>query len=231
MSVCVIFDLDGTLVDSVPTFTSILNAMLADRGAATRLTDRDVRPHATTGGLAMVKGLLDGACGDAERAIAEFRARYAALPTPPLSLYPGVRHGLARLADSGVPLGVWSNKPQALCEKVMDDLDLTRLLGAIVGTGPEVPLKPDLTGLDRALARMGESRAAAVFVGDSEVDHEAARRAGVPFVMVTYGYGDRARAYPGARLADSFDEAISIVMALIGLGAAADRPLPRAEVA
>ena len=113
---CAVFDLDGTLIDSVPLCTEILNAMLADRGAAMPLSRADVRPHVTAGGRRMVSALLGSHCGDADAAIAEFRARYAALPTPPGSLFPGVRAGLAALRGLGVGLAIWSNTPQALCD-------------------------------------------------------------------------------------------------------------------
>ena len=101
-------------------------------------------------------------------------------------------------------LAVWSNKPQYLCDKVFADLAMTDLFAAVVGTSDDVPLKPNPTGLDRALAAAGGSRATACFIGDSDVDYEAARRAAVPFVMVTHGYGDYARPWPGAVIVDGF---------------------------
>ena len=198
------FDLDGTLIDSVPLFATILNAMLVERGAAFRVTEADARPHATAGGLAMVTALLGEHCGDPDVALTDFRARYAALPTPEDCLYPGVREALTTIAAEGIALAVWSNKADFLCEKVMRDLGLSSLFAAVVGTGPDVPLKPDTAGLDRALALAGSSRGACCFVGDSDLDHESATRAGVPFVMMTHGYGDYQRDWPGAVMVDGF---------------------------
>ncbi len=108
---------------------------------------------------------------------------------------------------------MWSNKPQHLCDKVLADLDLAPLFHTIVGTREGVPLKPDPTGLDLAIAGCGSSRARACFVGDSELDYDSAQVAGVPFVLLTHGYGDYAREYPGADLAERFSEAAVAVRA------------------
>lgn len=211
-----VFDLDGTLIDSVPLFATLINGMLEDRDAPFRVTEADTRPHATAGGVAMIRALLGDHCGPPDEEIAEFRRRYAAFPTPADSLYPGVRDALAALEAAGIALAVWSNKTQPLCEKIFADLGLTRRLAAVVGTSADVPLKPDTTGLDRALFLAGSDRAHACFVGDSDLDHEAARRAGVPFVMVTYGYGDYVRPWPGAVMVDDFAAVPGAVSALLG---------------
>jgi len=216
-----VFDLDGTLIDSVSLCADILNAMLADRGAAFRVSNDQTRPHVTAGGPAMVAALLGDHCGDPTLAIGEFRERYAATPTPAACLYPGVREGLAELRRQGVGLAIVSNKPQALCEKAMRELDLADLFDAIVGTAPDVPLKPDPTGLDLALARAGGTRRRCCFVGDSDGDHALARRADVPLVMVAYGYGEACRDWPGALIAEDFTAVPVLVTGLLARRAAA----------
>jgi phosphoglycolate phosphatase len=210
----VVFDLDGTLIDSVPLFATILNAMLVDRGLAPSVSLDRARPHATAGGRAMVAALLGEACGDIDQALAEFRERYAALPTPADCLYPGVRAGLQTLARDGFSLGLWSNKSQALCDKVIEDLGLRPLFGAIVGTRDGVPLKPDTTGYDLVLRSLGAKRDRSCFVGDSAFDYEAAGRAMVPFVMVTYGYEDYARDWPGALSVPAFAAVPAVIASL-----------------
>ncbi len=215
------FDLDGTLIDSVPLLTTIINGMLVERGAAFRVTEAQTRPHATAGGHSMIAALLREHCGDVAEALADFRARYASLPTPADSLYPGVRAAIALLRDEGVAIAVWSNKAQHLCDKIFADLGMTDMLAAVVGTSDEVPLKPDVTGLDRALAAAGSARGACCFVGDSDLDHESARRAGVPFVMVTHGYGDYTRPWAGATMVDGFAAVPGVVRALLNLPALA----------
>lgn len=187
----VAFDLDGTLVDSVPVCIEIIQAMRLDRGAAPLADLGLVRSWASVGGQGMVSALLGEACGDPEQALIEFRRRYADLPTPADSLYAGVAEGLARLAARGLLLSVVSNKPQNLCEKVLDELSIAPLFRVVVGARPDLPRKPDPAGLLIALARTGASAASSCLVGDSDLDHAAAQAAGVGFVLAGYGYGPR----------------------------------------
>jgi phosphoglycolate phosphatase len=210
-----VFDLDGTLVDSVPVFAEILNTMLEHRGSAQRISHDQARAHATAGGLAMVAGLLGEHCGDPHVAIAEFRERYAAMSTLESSLYPGVRDGLAALHRAGVVLALFSNKPQRLCDKVIEELGLAPLFGGVVGTGPGIPLKPDPAGLDLALARAGGDRRRCCYVGDSEADRELASRAGVPLVMATWGYGEAGCDRSGVRVAEDFAAVPPLVLGLL----------------
>jgi phosphoglycolate phosphatase len=200
----VVFDLDGTLVDSVPLITSLLNAMLADRGESPLVSEAEVRPHVTAGGPAMIEALLRGRCGETASALTEFRARYAEAPTPMDSVYPGAREALETLAGAGYGLAVCSNKTQALCDKVLGDVGLAGYFGAIVGTGPEAPLKPDPTGYRLALSRSGGHVGASCLVGDSDVDLMLARRAGVPVVLATWGYGDYDRVRSDTIMVDGF---------------------------
>jgi phosphoglycolate phosphatase len=214
----VVFDLDGTLVDTAPLVADILNAMLADRGVTRRVTAAETAPHMIAGGRAAISALLGSVGGDADVALAEFRERYLATPTPMESLYPGARTVLETLSARGFGLAVWSNKAQALCEKTMDDLGLAALFGAIVGTGPGVPLKPDPRGFDLALDRAGGRRARCCYVGDSELDHKVATVAGVAMVMMTHGYGHSH--LPGVPTVASFAELPAIVDTLIPAQAA-----------
>ena len=215
---CVVFDLDGTLVDSAPMIAQILNAMLTDRGSSRRLSVAETQPLVIGGGRAMIPAVFGEACGDVDAILAEFRERYLATPLPPNSLYPGARAALESFTARGYGLAVWSNKLQPLCDKTIGDLGLASLFGAVVGTGPATPVKPDPRGLDAAIAGAGGSRATCCYVGDSETDHEAATVAGVPMVMMTYGYG---RSRPqGVATADSFAELPAIVNTLIPARAA-----------
>ena len=193
----IVFDLDGTLVDSVGVITAILNTMLSDCGAANTLTGEQVRPHVTTGGAATIEALLGGSCGETAVALAEFRARYAATTSPVDCVYPGVGEALETLASQGFVLSVFSNKTQALCDKVLTDVGLATFFKAIVGTGAGVPEKPDPTGYRVALARAGAPNLASCLVGDSQADAELAARAKVPFLFAAWGYGD-AQAHQGA---------------------------------
>lgn len=200
-----IFDLDGTLVDSAGMCTAILNAMLRERGGADVLSRDDVVPHLSAGGARMMAALLGRHCGDAGQAIAEFRARYSAMPTPEDCLYPEVRAGLHLLHRRGVRLGICSNKPQALCDKILAELDLGRLFTAIIGGRAALPPKPAPDLLVEAMRGMGVCAQAARFVGDSALDAACARAAGVGFIGVTYGYETPDSATGHARFGDVVD--------------------------
>jgi phosphoglycolate phosphatase len=214
---CVVFDLDGTLADTAPLIAGIVNTMLADRGSSRRVTARDTAPHVIAGAQAMIAAVLGIGPGEVEAAVADFRARYLAMPTPKDCLYPGAREALETLAAQGFTLAVWSNKLQALCDKMLAELGLADLFAAIVGTGPETPPKPDPRGFDLALGLAGGRRERCVYVGDSELDHQVAEIAGVPMVMMTHGYGDYGDlgAAGGVALAGAFAELPAIVEALL----------------
>lgn len=185
-----IFDLDGTLVDSAPLCAGIVNAMLSERGSARRVTAEAARACLTRGGNQTVAALLAGECGEVEAELADFRARYMAMPTPAESLYPGVRDGLERLAAQGARLAICSNKPQALCDKIVADLDLGEIIAAVVGSRPGLALKPAPDLVAVTLDGLGAPPGDCLFVGDSEVDQRTAEAAGIPFLFVAYGYAE-----------------------------------------
>lgn len=215
MSRHAVFDLDGTLVDSVGVCADILNAMLIDRGSPARISRVEAMRHVSLGGPRMVEALLGADCGDADQAISEFRQRYADTPTPDSSVFPGVRSGLAYLARLGVRLSICSAKPQQLCEKVLRDLDLDGHFAAVVGSRPGRPSKPDPDHLDEALRMAGGTRQRSCFIGDSEVDHALAMAAGIPLIMVTYGYANTGFDLAGAFFADHFSAVPGIVENLL----------------
>ncbi len=211
----VIFDLDGTLVDSAVHCAAILSEMLEERGSSRRVTRAEAMPQMSYGGHHLVTTLLGEECGDGAAEVIDFRARYAARPTPETCIYAGVRAGLRDLAARGFTLAVCSNKPQGLCDKVLDDLGLRPFLSSVVGGRPELAAKPHPAMIERNLADMGASAATTLLVGDSEVDQAAAVAAGIPFWLVGYGY-------PGADwtpVADArFDSFPAVVAALAAPG-------------
>jgi len=162
---CAVFDLDGTLVDSAGNCARVLNAMLAERGSALRLSVERTRRHMALGGVKMVEALLGEACGDPQAEIGEFRRRYRAERMSASCLYPGVCEGLARMADARVSLAVCSNKPQDLCVKTLADLQIADLFDVVVGSRQGFPLKPDPHLYDHALQAVGGERAAAAMSG------------------------------------------------------------------
>jgi phosphoglycolate phosphatase len=192
MTTHLIFDLDGTLVDSSSTCCDILSEMLAERGSARAIDRVAAREYMSCGGQQMVAALLGDCCGDVQAELTEFRQRYAAMQTPVSALFPGVAEGLSALRESGFDLSICSNKPQNLCEKVMLDTGLAPLFSEIVGGAPDLRPKPAPDLLDEVVRRLAVGREHCLFIGDSELDHDVARSGGIAFLFVTYGYAAKA---------------------------------------
>lgn len=184
----VIFDLDGTLIDSALLCASILNEMLSERKCKRQLTVDLVKPHMSFGGEYLVSTMLGADCGEVDAELQDFRRRYAALPTPEASLFHGVRYGLERLSGLGLTMAVCSNKPQELCEKIVSDLGLLEMLPVIVGGRPDREPKPHPQMGIETLEALGATRDECIYVGDSEQDQTLADAIGVDFLLVTYGY-------------------------------------------
>lgn len=207
-----IFDLDGTLVDSCAICCEIASEMLADRGISARIDPLMARPWMSIGGARMIAALLGSSCGDPEEEIVDFRRRYAEKQTRSESLFPFVASGLPMLVEAGYSLAICSNKPQNLIENVLRDTGLTPLFASVVGLRPGLQPKPAPDTLDAVLKELGTTSDCCRFIGDSEIDHQLAEQAGMPFLFVTYGYADSNYVAPES----SFDCFGALVEALTG---------------
>lgn len=208
---CIVFDLDGTLVDSALVCVEILNGMLADRGSVRTIHPARAKPWFSFGGTRMVAALLADDCGDPEMEVIEFRRRYTERATPQASLFAGVRDGLVELAAEGYRLAVCSNKPQHLCDKVLADLRLRDLFEVVVGSREGYRAKPAPDLLDLTLLRLRLPADRCLYVGDSEVDHAVATAAGMPFHFVTYGYAEPGWSADPLTRHDHFDDVVAAI--------------------
>ncbi|PZQ22201.1 MAG: HAD family hydrolase [Sphingopyxis macrogoltabida] len=190
MSRVIIFDLDGTLVDSCLICVNILSDMLFERGSDHVIDVIGARKYMSRGGVDMVSALLGSECRDANAELADFRARYQTTFTPRESLFPGVSEGLEALRAAGFTLAICSNKPQNLCDKVLKDTGLDRHFALVVGGRAGLRPKPHLDLLDVVLDDLRCAPADCVFIGDSELDHAVASASGMAFKFVTYGYAE-----------------------------------------
>lgn len=187
----VIFDLDGTLIDSAPDIHAAANRMLAevDEGA---LSYDTIRSFIGNGVPVLVERIIAKQGLDPERhpeLLAIFMHHYNADPATLTELYPNVRAVVEGLAAEGARLGVCTNKPEGPTREILRAFDLDRLFDAVVG-GDTLPVKkPDPAPLRRAVEALG--RDLTVYVGDSEVDAETASRAALPFALFTEGYRKR----------------------------------------
>lgn len=184
----IVFDLDGTLVDSAPDLHGIANRVLADRNRDPISLD-EARSFIGQGVVVFVRKLR-AARGIPDDDHAAVLAQYLALYEDAVALtqlYPGVGDTLQRLRADGHALGLCTNKPKRPTMALLRHLDLERHFLTIIA-GDSLPVhKPDPAPLRAAFAMEGVS-GPAIYVGDSEVDAETARRAGVPLLLFTEGY-------------------------------------------
>lgn len=184
----IIFDLDGTLVDSCGVCTSILQGMVNERGFDFAIDPVHARAFMSRGGEAMVAELLGAAGTDPAADLVEFRTIYAATDTRVECLFDGVAEGLRSLHAHGFKLAICTNKPQGLSEKVLADTGIAPYFCAVVGSGPGLRPKPASDLLDLVMTQLGTTAERCCYVGDSELDHAVAHAAGMPFHYLTYGY-------------------------------------------
>ena len=185
----VIFDLDGTLIDSNPTLMATANGLLADLG----------RPAIDAGTCAGFVGhgvevLVERVLrhtggipgGEVAPHVVRFRALYLCDPVTGTAVYPGVAAALAALAAAGHGLGVGTPKPDAPARVLLEALRLMPPVAALTGGDSLDVLKPDPRMLAHTAGQLPPGEV--IYVGDSETDAETARRAGVPFLLHTEGY-------------------------------------------
>lgn len=196
----IIFDLDGTLVDSAPDLTAALNVALIDAGrpAVDPATVRHLVGH---GARALIeRGLaLSGGGGEAEvaRALPVFLDHYAAHVADGTRPYPGCDAALDRLAARGATLAICTNKPVALSVALIAALGWEGRFAATLGGDSLSVRKPDPAHLLATIAAAGGDLTTSIFVGDTAVDVAAARGAGVPVIVCAFGFADRPAAELG----------------------------------
>ncbi len=193
----IVFDLDGTLVDSAEQIMAAANAVLADEGAEPLTLDQ-TKGFIGNGARVFVARMI-AARGLAEADLPRLHAAFVAgaeEDTAGAALFPGAARALRDLAAQGHALGICTNKPAGPTRALLAALGIAPLFRAVIG-GDSLPvLKPDPAPLHAAFAPLGPPL---LFVGDSEVDFATAQAAGVPFALHTRGYRRAGIAdFPGA---------------------------------
>jgi phosphoglycolate phosphatase len=216
-----VFDLDGTLVDTAPDLLGALNAVLLAEGRrAVNLAD--LRHLVGHGARAMLDEAMKrtGAAADPARLpglidafIAHYRTHIATESRP----FPGVEATLDALLADGRRMAVLTNKPQELTDLLMPALGFNRFFRAIHGAGKLEVVKPNARVFHHVLEEMGGEGAGAVMIGDSATDVATARAAGVPSIVLTYGYSSEPAETLGAdRVTGDFREIPRLVKELLG---------------
>ena len=207
------FDLDGTLVDTAPDLVGTLNMLLDEEGLPP-LALSEARPFIGRGARWMIERGFQaaGASLDEARAPAlfdRFIAHYLAHIADASRPFPGVVAALDELKAHGALLAVCTNKRTDLSLALLNALDLTRRFDAVIGADAAPAPKPDPRHLTTAVAAAGGVMEKAILVGDASTDAGAARAAGAPLILVSFGYTEvPARDLEPDLLIDHFDQLV-----------------------
>ncbi len=207
-----IFDLDGTLIDSKLDIVTSVNAML-------RETHREVLPTETVaayighGAPQLIASVLRPEAPESERtaALNIFLAHYEKHNLDATRPYPGVEEALASLA--GFPMVVLTNKPATASVQILEGLGLAKYFRAIYGGDSFEKKKPDPSGAQSILSELSATPGESAMVGDSDVDIQTARNAGMRAIAVNYGFGRYDRI---ANPADYYVDRLTELSALAG---------------
>ena len=181
----IVFDLDGTLIDSLPDIVVAANKMLADFGKPP-LSEATIRGFIGNGLPVLVQRVRRASDLDEPGALDSILKHYNAAPSDLTRPYSGVLDALKALKGNGYPMGICTNKEYELTLPVLENLGLAPFFDVVVGGNSRPTRKPDGEPLLHCFQELGFS--AGIFIGDSEVDAETGQNAGVPFGLFEGGY-------------------------------------------
>lgn len=185
----VVFDLDGTLIDSRHDLADAANALIVERGGDPLPVDA-ITAMVGEGAPLLVRRALTAArlTADVEAALPRFLELYDERLLVHTHLYDGTREALETLAPRAT-LAILTNKPQRPTERILDGLGIARFFGLVVGGDTPHGRKPDPAGLRHLMSAAGTGQSGTTMVGDSAIDLRTARAAGVRICLVRYGFG------------------------------------------
>ena len=214
----VLFDLDGTLVDTAPDLAATLNVVL-ERHRAPPVTLDFVRHLIGHGAMALIeKGLREALTGVGEAQLkgmlVEFLEHYEVNIAVDSRPFDGAVAALESFQTDGYRLAVCTNKREHLSKKLLDTLDLTRFFAAIVGPDTFSVQKPDPRHILMTLEAAGGHSAHAIMIGDSKNDILAAQAAGIPVIAVDFGYTpEPVSKFKPDHIVSHYDEIVPLVRA------------------
>lgn len=190
----VVFDLDGTLIDTAPDLIRAANHVL-ENGGYQPVTPEFIRPHISYGARAMIAAGVKHQAGEIteqrlDAMFAELIAFYSANIAVDSRPFPGLTDVLNALRARGVIIAICTNKREDMARLLMTELGLTSYFAAITGRDTFPICKPDPEHLFGAIRLAGGNPMRSVMVGDSTTDYETAKAAKIPIIGVTFGYTD-----------------------------------------
>ena len=214
----IIWDLDGTLIDSVADLTRSLNTLLREHGCA-GLEERQIRTMIGDGVAELIERGFRAAGAvmrepKLQSVIPRFAQIYAACATEKTCLYPAAESVLQHFADAGVRQGICTNKPEDVTKQILSELLVARHFDVVVGGDTTAANKPDPLPLRICFEALNVTPQDGMMIGDSGVDVATARAVNAPVGIVTYGY---ARAPVSTLGADVLIDSLSSLPSLIGV--------------
>ncbi|MEM8974251.1 MAG: HAD-IA family hydrolase [Pseudomonadota bacterium] len=190
----VVFDLDGTLLDTAPDLIAAVNSVVIAAGG--EAVDEDwMRPNVSFGGREMIRrGLVAQDIKHTDEELGALFTKFVAYYSENISVktqpFPGLLDELARLRGRGIKLAVCTNKLEGLTWPLLEQMEMAHWFAAVTGRDTFPVYKPDPRHLLGAIAKAGGDPSRAVMIGDSNTDIKTAKAAGIPVVAVTFGYTD-----------------------------------------
>jgi phosphoglycolate phosphatase len=214
----IVFDLDGTLVDTAPDLTHALNYALARQGQPP-VSAEMVRSLVGMGAMVMIGERLSraGVTADPQSMLGDFLVHYEANIAAESRPFPGAVEVLNRLRHEGATLAVCTNKRESLSRRLLQELELEGYFSAIAGRDTFPVAKPDPGHLTSVIGLAGGDPTRAVMIGDSDVDVRTAKAASVPVILVNFGYAiDKVEGERPEAVIDHFDQLYASLSALLG---------------
>lgn len=202
-----IFDLDGTLIESLPGIAASLNRALISHGLPGQSL-ANVRSFIGDGAVKLVQRALAtvSRIDLTESVLRNFAADYAVSWPRGTSVYPGMHELLAELETRSIPLAVLSNKPHAFTVEIVEKLFPHIHFSAVLGNSENLPHKPDPTGALEIAASLDIVPEDCVIIGDSTMDLDTAKNACMKSIAVTWGYHDRDRLTGADIIVDTMEQ-------------------------
>ena len=219
-NITIIFDLDGTLIDSAPDVCRALNRTLVRYGRRSHGVE-EVKAYLGQGArvlmeMALRKTGLVPPANEIDGLTSEFLTDYAANPVVDTTVYPGVIKALDKLKDRQAKLAICTNKPSITTGPVLDRFALGSYFSAIICPDHVENRKPHADHIRATVKAVNGDLQHAIMVGDSENDIDAAINAGIPSIAVTFGYAHRKHDELGATaLVDHFDSLIEAIDCIV----------------
>jgi phosphoglycolate phosphatase len=185
----IIYDLDGTLIDSADIVTLLINDLRKDLDKKP-LVKKDLIPWISLGGEDLMQKALEVNTNESKSFLKIFRERYHDMPTPQSSIFDGVKECLNSLSQLNYFLAISTNKPRSLAEKVLNETNLAKYFECLNAGGDLPNKKPHVSNLSFCQDYFGLTANEVLLIGDSKVDQQLAHDGKVRFVFYEKGYDD-----------------------------------------